>query len=185
MDGLGLRKYIIDGPKERDAIRVELLDALGSAPDAAAMVLDAMEGFSSVNDLDMRRACVILLEELMELRMGIKGEVHERAMKLAVEWKTKMGGVNNNTKNTFEVLGFLLLVAVYGLMNGFSMVDLLNYIVIVAKNKIAVHLCRVLNFGDQISGEVPKSVLPFISNVTMGVFHCSNLCILMIIIPLI
>ncbi|CAL5349896.1 unnamed protein product [Camellia sinensis] len=51
MDGLGLRKYMIERPKVRNSIRVELSDALRGAPEAAAMVLDAMEGFYVDNQL--------------------------------------------------------------------------------------------------------------------------------------
>lgn len=54
MDGLGLRKYLFDRPKEHEAIRVELRDAFGSAPDAAVMVLDAAEGYSSTTHFELR-----------------------------------------------------------------------------------------------------------------------------------
>ncbi|KAG4166480.1 hypothetical protein ERO13_A13G134700v2 [Gossypium hirsutum] len=49
MDGKGLRKYINDHVKEREAIRMELPCALQSATDPGAMVLDAMEGFYAEN----------------------------------------------------------------------------------------------------------------------------------------
>ncbi|OMP04273.1 Frigida-like protein [Corchorus olitorius] len=77
MDGKGLRKYIYDRQKEREAIRMELSGALKCAPDPGAMILDAMEGFYEENSqskgnkdpefFGLRRVCVFLLEQLMEI----------------------------------------------------------------------------------------------------------------------
>ncbi|KAL0306288.1 UNVERIFIED_CONTAM: FRIGIDA-like protein 1 [Sesamum radiatum] len=73
MDGLGLRKYVVERPKERTAVRVELADAFKHAPDPGSMILDALEGFwdgKTGNGSRLRTACVVLLEELM--RAGVK-----------------------------------------------------------------------------------------------------------------
>lgn len=164
MDGAGLRKFLLDRPKEHESIRVELRDAFGSARDAAVMVLDAVEGFGSVSHFEMKRACLILLEELMGMKVEIKGEVRKRAMKIAVGWKVKLNGSTNTANIVFEVLGFLLLVGVYGLMSGFSVDDLVSYAVTVAKNKVAVQLVRVLNFGDKIAGKLLRFGLLFLLN---------------------
>ncbi|GFZ21933.1 hypothetical protein Acr_29g0010950 [Actinidia rufa] len=159
MDGLGLRKYMIDRPDSRFVIKDELPDALGHAPDAPTMVLDAMEGFyapdskrSKKEDKELcaiRRNCVVLLEVLMRLGVEIGGEVRERAKQIAMEWKRN---VNVNEDNTLEVLGFLHLLATYGLADCFSVEDLVDFTVIIARFHQSVELCRVLALGDRISG---------------------------------
>ncbi|XAR56767.1 hypothetical protein NMG60_11037355 [Bertholletia excelsa] len=161
MDGLGLRNYVVERPKERAAIRAELADALGCAPDAPAMVLDAMEGFfvpNSKGDRDiplsnLRRGCVVLLEHLMGMRPEIGAQVKERAGRLAREWKDK---VSVNGENPLEALGFLILLAAYGLADEFQAEELIDLAVVVAQHKQAIELCRVLNFGDRISDIVLK-----------------------------
>ncbi|CAL5341637.1 unnamed protein product [Camellia sinensis] len=164
MDGLGLRKYMIERPKVRNSIRVELPDALRGAPDAAAMVLDAMEGFyvaNSKGDKDfelctVRRCCVVLLEELQGLKVEIiRAEVKVRAMKLAAEWK---GKVSVGGENPLEALAFLHLLAAYGLADGFDVEELLEFAVIAAKFRQATELCRVLGFGDKISDLIIKLI---------------------------
>lgn len=154
MDGIGLRNYIINHPRDRDNIRLELADAFASCPDPGALVLDTMSGFSSTNDFELRRSCVMFLEELMEIKTEIKGEAREKAMILAIDCKEMLSSITSINNNTFGLLGFLLLVAVYGLRHAFSVDELMDYVVAVAKNKIAVQLCRLLDFGDNIAGQL-------------------------------
>uniref|UniRef100_A0A5B7BCW5 FRIGIDA-like protein n=1 Tax=Davidia involucrata TaxID=16924 RepID=A0A5B7BCW5_DAVIN len=163
MDGMGLRRYIVERPTERDRIRAELSDALRCAPDAAAMVLDAMEGFylpNSKGEKDMelgsvRRGCVVLLEELMEFKPEIKPEVRERATKLAAEWKGKVGVIGDYP---LEALGFLHLLGTYGLVDNFKMEELLDFAVVVARYRQAIKLCWVLGFGDRMSDLIQKLI---------------------------
>ncbi|XP_057485156.1 truncated FRIGIDA-like protein 1 [Actinidia eriantha] len=165
MDGLALRKYMIDRPDSRFVIKDELPDALGYAPDAPTMVLDAMEGFyvpdskrSKKEDKELcaiRRNCVVLLEVLMRLGVEIGGEVRERAKQVAMEWKRN---VNVNEDNTLEVLGFLHLLATYGLADCFSVEDLVDFTVIIARFHQSVELCRVLALGDRISDVILKLI---------------------------
>ncbi|KAL6999160.1 hypothetical protein U1Q18_000320 [Sarracenia purpurea var. burkii] len=163
MDGLGLRKYMIDRPKERNTIRAELPDALRCAPDAAAMVLDAMEGFFSHNakgnkDIELnavRRSCLILLEELMRLKVEIGAEVKEKAKKLAAQW---IGKLNVQGDYPLEAMGFLNLLAAFNLADDFNANDLIEFASIVAKFGQAVELCRVLGLGDRIPDLVQKLI---------------------------
>lgn len=159
MDAIGLRNYIINHPRERDSIRLQLADAFASCPDPGSLVLDTMSGFSSTNDFEVRRSCVMFLEELMQLKMEIKGEAREKAMILAIDCKEMLNSITSiNNNNTFGLLGFLLLVAVYGLRHAFGVDELMDYVVAVAKNKIAVQLCRLLDFGDNIAGIIQKLI---------------------------
>lgn len=158
MDAIGLRNYIINHPRERDSIRLELADAFASCPDPGSLVLDTMSGFSSTNDFELRRSCVMFLEELMQLKTEIKGQAREKAMILAIDCKEMLNRITSINNNTFGLLGFLLLVAVYGLRHAFSVDELMDYVVSVAKNKIAVQLCRLLDFGDNITGIIEKLI---------------------------
>ncbi|KAH7544475.1 hypothetical protein JRO89_XS15G0172400 [Xanthoceras sorbifolium] len=118
MDGRRLIKYINDNSKDRDSIRVELPVAIRGSPDPGLMILDAMEVFYGPNDKARgdndpdRRSCVLLLEVLMGLDVNIENIVKERAKKLALEWKEK---VRVDGESILETLGFLHLVAAYGL----------------------------------------------------------------------
>lgn len=191
MDGLGLRNYIAEQYRERTAIRIKLphplRHALRHAPDAAGMVLDAMEGFYSPNskgDKDkvlrvVRIICVALLEELMGLKPEISAEVKGRAKKLAVEWR---GKVNVDGENPLEAFGFLNLVGAFGLVNVFSMEDLVDIAVVVAKYEQATQLCRVLGFGDRISGEDLEFLSPCLLHrlYTPIIQHSNHNCMVVI-----
>ncbi|KAF5949478.1 hypothetical protein HYC85_011471 [Camellia sinensis] len=157
MDGLGLRNYIAERRNERATIRAELPDALRLAPDSAAMVLDATEGFYVKKSVlyDLRRSCVVLLEELMGLKPKIGGEVKERARNLADEWK---GRVGSDGENPLEAFGFLLLLGTYGLADGFSVEELVDFVVIAAskgKQDLAVKFI----FGFELADKFPPVTL--------------------------
>ncbi|KAF2303780.1 hypothetical protein GH714_023395 [Hevea brasiliensis] len=164
MDGPGLRDYISDHAKEREAIRTELVGLMG-ASDPGAMVLDAMEGFYSSNstskgdkDMDLyrlRKSCLDLLEVLTEIKPNLSDEVKERAKKLAFGWKEK---VNLNGDSPLEALGFLNLIVAYGLENEFDVGELLNYFVVVARFKHATVLCRSIGLGDKTTDLVQKLI---------------------------
>ncbi|KAK8651757.1 hypothetical protein V6N13_141341 [Hibiscus sabdariffa] len=163
MDGKGLRKYIYDRVKEREAIRMELPGALRSAADPGAMVLDAMEGFYPENSqskddtepgiLGLRRVCVVLLEQLMETGVSINEEVRERAKKLALEWNGKVRLLKDNS---LETLAFLNLVATYSLGPMVDKEELVDYFFTVAKLRQATVLCRSIGLGEKIHDLIKK-----------------------------
>ncbi|XP_007020622.2 PREDICTED: FRIGIDA-like protein 2 [Theobroma cacao] len=163
MDGKGLRKYVNDHQKEREAIRMEFPGALKSAPDPAAMVLDAMEGFHAENsqskgDKDpelfgLRRVCVFLLEQLMETGVSFSDEVRERAKQLALEWKGKL---RLSRDNSLETLAFLHLVAAYGLGAVVDKEELVGYFVIIARYRQATMLCRSIGLGEKVHDLIQK-----------------------------
>ncbi|KAK9293049.1 hypothetical protein L1049_021033 [Liquidambar formosana] len=66
-------------------------------------------------------------------------------MKPAFDWMTK---VRPAAKNYLEVLGFLLLVASYGLAPAFDEDELVSLFRIVAQQRQAPELCRVLGLAD-------------------------------------
>lgn len=135
-------------PKELSEIRSELNHALICAPDPALLVLDAMEGFfPPKRGFEMgaiRSCCLTLLELVMELKLEIRGEVREKANKVAVEWKKNLcldGEIPT------EELGFLELVAAYGLRDSFKMDEIIDCLVLVSKRWQAFMLCRVLDIA--------------------------------------
>ncbi|CAA3001538.1 truncated FRIGIDA-like protein 1 [Olea europaea var. sylvestris] len=172
MDGMGLRKYIIERPRERTAIRVELPDAWKSAADPGSMILDALEGFcdgGSVSTSDvggLRRVCVVLLEELMRANVEIGAEVKERARAMAADWKVKIeansgdGEERDEEETGLVKLGYLQLLATYGLVSagGYDVNELIDYAVVIARYRQVVDLCQALGLGNRISDVIQKLI---------------------------
>ncbi|KAK6149382.1 hypothetical protein DH2020_016907 [Rehmannia glutinosa] len=174
MDALGLRKYVIERPKERAAIRAELADALKHAPDPGSMVLDALEGFwdEKLGSWSrLRTACVVLLEELMRSGVEIGPEVRQRAMALAVDWKVKMAAVHcgdggdgddegKEEDGGLGRLGYLQLLATYKLLDegGYDVNELIDYVVSSARYRQAVDLCRIIGLESKISDVIQRLI---------------------------
>ncbi|KAH6778577.1 hypothetical protein C2S51_009889 [Perilla frutescens var. frutescens] len=173
MDALGLRRYVIERPKERAAIRVELADAFKHAPDAGSMVLDALVGFwdgKLGSGSRLRTACVVLLEELMRAEVEIGAEARDRAKAVAAEWKAKMAGLNGGEGDEegkeedwgLERLGYLQLLASYKLLSDvgfeFDANELVDYVVLSARYRQTVDLCRVLCLETKIPDVVQRLV---------------------------
>lgn len=179
MDGLGLIKYILDHPSQRErvAIRVELAEAWKHAPDPAMLVLLAMQGFfrdgtgpgQSADLVVLRMACLLLLEEFMQARLEIGEEANGMARALAAEWKGKMTVISgshedsdatgDNEQERLAKMGFLQLLAAFRLVdnNEFDMNELIEYAVGIARYRQAVALCGFLGFGERISGEFSEA----------------------------
>ncbi|ONI13593.1 hypothetical protein PRUPE_4G232500 [Prunus persica] len=165
MDAMGLRKYMNETLDNRNTIRAELLGAIRYAKDPAAMVLDAVDDFYSENGRDkgdkdpelfaVRRSGVLLLEVLMGVSPDVGFEVRERAKELALAWK---GKVSMDGENPFEALGFLHLVAAYGLQSEFKMDELVDHFVIIARYRQAIELCQKIGLGDKIADLIQKLV---------------------------
>lgn len=94
---------------------------------------------------------MLLLEVLCGVSPNVGVEVREKAKKLAVEWK---GKVNLEVENQFEAMGFLHLVAAFGLVSEFNMDELVDHMVVVARYRQATDLCRTLGLGDKITGRI-------------------------------
>ncbi|KAL5737493.1 hypothetical protein ACOSP7_030254 [Xanthoceras sorbifolium] len=161
MDGRRLIKYINDNSKGRDSIRVELPVAIRGAPDPGLMILGAMEVFYGPNDKARgdndpdRRSCVLLLEVLMGLDVNIENVVKERAKNLALEWK---GKVRVDGESSLETLGFLHLVAAYGLGSEFEKSDLVEYLLFVARYRQGTLLCKAIGLGDKVQDLIEKLI---------------------------
>lgn len=169
-DGLGLRRFI-SLTYDPQSLLAQLPDAYRCAPDAAAMVLDAIEGFYSGDAKGkelrfLKRACVIMLEGLMRVKPDVRVELMEKAMMVAVEWNQKRKEVEWNQKwkaaplkeREENALGFLLLVGAYGLIDGFSIDDLITCIVMAAEKRDNVDLCRQMIPANKINDVMEKLI---------------------------
>ncbi|GER32859.1 WRKY DNA-binding protein 2 [Striga asiatica] len=175
MDALGLCRYIIERPKERAAIRVELVDALKHAPDPASLILNALEGFLDKKDGSwsrLRATCTVLLEEMLRAGLEIPPEVRARAKAVAAEWKAKMGAVNSAVNGGdgdeeekeedggLGRLGYLQLLATYKLLDddGYDKDELIDYVVSSAKYRQALDLCRIIGLESKISDVILRLI---------------------------
>jgi len=94
---------------------------------------------------------ILLLEELRKISPDIRPHVKEEAMKLALDLKANM---KENNGNSLVVLGFLLLLSIYGLVPSFNEDDVLKLFGLVSQHDIAVELFGDLGFADKISGKI-------------------------------
>ncbi|XP_073303050.1 FRIGIDA-like protein 2 [Primulina huaijiensis] len=179
MDGLGLRKYVLDRPKERTAIRVELADALKHASDPGSMILDALDGFCAAGSDSgfgselgaLKRACAVLLEEFLRVGFEIGAEAKERAAAIAAKWKGKMASVSDGNGGdedeekkeeigSLDKLIYLQLLAAYKLVNngGYDANELINVVVMIARCRQAVELCQAIELQSRVSDIVKKLI---------------------------
>ncbi|XP_028784991.1 FRIGIDA-like protein 5 isoform X1 [Neltuma alba] len=89
-----------------------------------------------------------LLKWLMRISPDIEPRVREEARKLAHELKAEM---REGTENSLEVLGFLLLLSIYGLASSFDEDEILKLLEIVAHHEEAVQLFQTLGFATKAS----------------------------------
>lgn len=208
MDGLGLRNYVMERPKERTAVRVELADAFKHSPDAGSMVLNAMEGFWDGNQGSSRlkAACVALLEELMRSGVEIGSEVRERAMAVAMEWRGKMEAVHSGNggdgdeevkdEGGLERLGYLHLLAAYKLLNDveYYVNVLIDYVVLGGRYRQTVDLCRMLGLESKVSGKLLTYLLMnhviyqiylIVHCIYMAIHWVMRICLLLLLVNII
>ncbi|KAA8523582.1 hypothetical protein F0562_010005 [Nyssa sinensis] len=103
----------------------------------------------------VRTGCVVLLEELMGLNPEIKPEVRERANKLAAKWK---GKVDLKGEDPLKALGFLHLLATYGLVDDFDKEEILDFVDVVARCRQATKLCWALGLADRMPDLIQKLI---------------------------
>ncbi|KAK7387148.1 hypothetical protein VNO78_27684 [Psophocarpus tetragonolobus] len=164
MDGVGLRNYANDHFQDRDRVQAELPGALRHAEDAGMMVLGALDGFhgeGSGNEVKeselrkMRKTCIVLLKQFRVAALRVSDDARERAMKLALEWKERLMGDDDNV---FGALGFLHLVAAFGLVSEFSLDELVEFSVVAPTNEEFPELCRAIGLTKRVPDIVQKLI---------------------------
>ncbi|XP_059652602.1 FRIGIDA-like protein 5 [Cornus florida] len=156
MDGKTLQIFLNEHLNEHDSMRDEVYAALRMSSDPAKLVLDAMQGFyppflkkgdKEFEGSVVRRSCTLLLAQLMRALPFITPPVREEATKLAVDWKAKM---KVDSENSLVVVGFLQLVATYGLISSFDRDEILKLFEAIAQHREAPALCQALGFADKV-----------------------------------
>ncbi|XP_074320894.1 uncharacterized protein LOC141657528 [Silene latifolia] len=168
MNGRDLQMFLNGRFDDHDKLRDEVTRGISLSIDPPKLVLDAIQGFYPEGfrngdlgfDLNVvRRSCVLLLEQLNELKARIKACVRERAMRVAVEWKNKMNVGGDSDGGCLEVVGFLQLVATYGLVSEFDEEELLRLFEACARHDRAPQLCRSLGFTDRVHEIIQNLIL--------------------------
>ena len=157
MDGIGLKNYVSCNIKDKFRVQAELREALRFSPDAGMMVLQSLEGFYGVNGSfnhkgmrEMGRVCVMLLRVLSVSGVNVSGKARERVLKVAIGWKARLMG---DCANILGALGFLYLVYAFGIVNEFSVDELVEFGVVAAINGEFMQLCRKIGLTDKIPGK--------------------------------
>ncbi|KAK3023668.1 hypothetical protein RJ639_043549 [Escallonia herrerae] len=156
MGAKDLQIFLNERARDHDMMSDEVFRALRFSLDPAKLILDAMQGFypphlkkgdAEFEGSVVRRSCILLLEQLMRMSPEIQPRVKEEALKLAVEWKAKM---RVKAENSLEVLGFLHLLAAYGLASAFDSDELPSLFETVAEHSQSLELCQLLVSTDRV-----------------------------------
>ncbi|PON85567.1 Frigida-like [Trema orientale] len=131
MDGQRLLSFLNEYAVEQEKLHNGIYNALSMSEDPARLVLDAvsefyLEGWEwGLSDSVRKRSCVILLEQLTRLGPNIEPAVKAEAAGLAHEWRTRIS-MEDEQKGVLEVLGFLLLLGAYGLVDEFDFLEMFS-----------------------------------------------------------
>ncbi|KAK4407235.1 FRIGIDA-like protein 2 [Sesamum angolense] len=157
MDGKTLQMFLNDPEKDLESMGDEIFKVLHLSSDPAKLVLDAMVGFypphlrKGDTEFNVRKTCIILLEQLIKMSPNIQPYVTEKAFELASAWKLKM---RPSAQNPLEVLGFLHLLAAYNLASHFDKDEVISFLVMVAQHSQTSELRRILGFPEGTSGSL-------------------------------
>ncbi|GER24936.1 protein FRIGIDA [Striga asiatica] len=153
MDGKTLQMFLNDPEKDLESMGDEVFKILHLSSDPAKLVLDAMVGFYPPHlrkgdvEVNVRRACIILLEQLFRMSKKIQPCTRKEAIDLASSWKSK---IRANSENPLAVLGFLHLLAAYDVTSCFDRNEILSFLMMVDKHRQSPQLYRLLGFTEAL-----------------------------------
>ncbi|CAN1167885.1 FRIGIDA-like protein 5 [Linum perenne] len=162
MSGKDLQIFLNERSGSNDNMIDEVENALRLSSDPAKLVLEAMNGFYpphlkkggvEFEEAVIRKSCLLLLERLTKVSPEIKPTVRKDAMKLAVDWMTKM---RSDAEHSMEVVAVLQLMAAYGLASAFEDDELVSHLGVIAHYNQAPKLVRDLGLADKISSIIQK-----------------------------
>lgn len=148
------------------------VDFIRSASDPAKLVLDVLRGCYYSNLKEVKNAWVVVgksfltvLEKLLIISPEINPCVKAAATKFAVDWKAQLP---QSRSQSFEVYGFLHLLAIYKIGSSFDADELLGLFHYVSDRRRAPELFRLLNLARKASGTQAMSYyillkFPFLS----------------------
>ncbi|XP_065852603.1 FRIGIDA-like protein 5 [Euphorbia lathyris] len=158
MDGKALQIHLNEHcGGEYESMRNVVSVVLSLSSDPSMLVLDAIQGFypphlkkgdKEFEEEVVRRSCVLLLEELMKMSPKIGGAVKRKARTMAI---TRFRKLNSNVHDSVEVLGYLLLLASYGLASAFHFDKLLTRLEVISHHSQAPQLLIALGFSHKIT----------------------------------
>ncbi|GAB2218759.1 hypothetical protein Drorol1_Dr00001991 [Drosera rotundifolia] len=164
MDGKALQMFLNDRFDEHGTMSSEVLYALGLSSDPARLVLNAMDGFFpphlkkgdvGYETVVVRKSCMLLLEQLLNLNPSIKRIARREAWELAIQWSEKL---KSGEKSYAVVYAFLLVVAIYHLAAEFDTIELESFLCMLDENS-ARKLYLRLGFSAEILTQVTGSAL--------------------------
>ncbi|XLR49579.1 hypothetical protein HN51_000252 [Arachis hypogaea] len=162
MDGVGLRNYLFAHFKDRIKVQAELPGALRCAPEPGKMVLEALQGFhggSGFNDAELkkvRKCCLMLMKQLRIANAWLSSKTREKALEAAREWKERLVAIDSG--NTLVALGFLHLVAAFGLVSEFILDELVDCSLGATIHEEFPELCRITGLADRVPDIVQKLI---------------------------
>jgi hypothetical protein len=143
--------------------QTEILDNLQGLSDPSKVVLDIIQNpifRMGDNAVIVGDSHILLLEQLMRISPHIEPHVREEAMKLALNLKSN---ISENTENSVVVVGFLLLLSIYGLASSFDKDEVFKLFGFAAQHKITIELFGTLGFADKASGMLVENFFFFFS----------------------
>ncbi|XP_002512283.2 FRIGIDA-like protein 2 isoform X1 [Ricinus communis] len=159
-NGKSLLSYFNEHVKEHHVLRSAIFEAFKNMPNPGKLVLQALRFFYPCNssklelgvDLNVtRNSCVVFLEELNRVGCSMGNQERDAAIEMALEWKAKM-------KNSLELLGFLMLVAVFGIVEEFDKDETFKYFGNVVQREQAPVLFRAFGFADKAHDFIQKLI---------------------------
>ena len=160
--------YLNDHSKEHESMHNDLYNALKDYVDPGKLVFEAvkwihlqeLEKGNTDKEIRVSRwSCALLLEELLRVKPVVKAEVREEALKLALELKGNIK--EDDIENSWEVLGFLLLVGAFGLVAEFDEDEVLELLKYSLHRKETPELVRALGFANRALGKFQRIFLAF------------------------
>ncbi|PRQ42020.1 hypothetical protein RchiOBHm_Chr3g0453091 [Rosa chinensis] len=146
-----------------NALQKNLLVTLKSSSDPAKLVLDSMQGSLTYywrnGDVSSKEKVVsgniTLLKILMGLSTHVGPHLKENATNLASQWKEKLSA---DTVDSSESLGYLLFIAMYGLLGTLHEDEIVMLLRRVSQHKRSLELCQTHGFANYIPGFIQKLI---------------------------
>ncbi|CAJ2659209.1 unnamed protein product [Trifolium pratense] len=154
IDGRSLQLLPMEQTDKNESLGNEIRTRLLASSDPSKVVLDIIQNPSiphcrkGDNVIIIDDGHIVILEQLMRISPQIKPCVREEATRLVLNLKAYIG---ENTENSVAVLGFLLLLSIYGLVPYFDENEVLKLFGFVAQHKIAVELFGTMGLADKVS----------------------------------
>ncbi|XP_039686737.1 spindle pole body component 110 isoform X2 [Medicago truncatula] len=161
IDGTSLQLDMSDKTDGVESLRNDIYVYLLESSDPSRLVLDIIQNpiiplcKKGDNGVVIEDSHIYVLEELMRISPTIRPCVREEALKLAHDLRAY---IRENTENSLAVLGFLLLLSIYGLLTSFDEDEVLELFASVAQHKTAMELFETLGFANKVSDFVENLI---------------------------